>query len=191
MGIHEHAGDRLRLSSHEPRARRDRQTGSCNRAQRAGAGAEPVCREIRAGRSHCSPSQPGKGPEWPRSVSGIELRRCYPRQLIIFFWALMLVAQLDFADPDFPVSLVEKPEPVLPGPEWARVHVTGGGICGSDLHAMFPDDTGSATLACFVSFPFEMGHEIGGVIVEAGAACGVPHAWHESRLHRRPRLRMV
>ena len=28
----------------------------------------------------------------------------------------MLVAQLDFADPEFPVSLVEKPEPTLPGP---------------------------------------------------------------------------
>ena len=83
----------------------------------------------------------------------------------------MLVAQLDFADPEFPVSLVEKPEPVLPGPSWARVQVTGGGICGSDLHAMFPDETGSPTLAPFVAFPFEMGHEIGGVIVEAGAEC--------------------
>ncbi|MEY2433234.1 MAG: hypothetical protein QOC92_2959 [Acidimicrobiaceae bacterium] len=86
----------------------------------------------------------------------------------------MLVAQLDFADPQFPVSLVEKPEPVLPGPAWARVQVTGGGICGSDLHAMFPDDTGSPTLASFVAFPFEMGHEIGGVIVDAGDECPVP-----------------
>ena len=86
----------------------------------------------------------------------------------------MRVAQLDFADPEFPVSLVEKPEPRLPGPSWARVQVTGGGICGSDLHAMFPDDTGSPTLASFVAFPFEMGHEIGGVIVEAGAECALP-----------------
>jgi threonine dehydrogenase-like Zn-dependent dehydrogenase len=86
----------------------------------------------------------------------------------------VLVAQLDFADPEFPVSLVEKPAPTLPGPAWARVQVTGGGICGSDLHAIYPGDTGSSTLTPFVAFPFEMGHEIGGVVVEAGADCPVP-----------------
>ena len=31
---------------------------------------------------------------------------------------------------------------------------------------MFPDDTGSPTLASFVAFPFEMGHEISGVLLE-------------------------
>src|SRR5438105_11952607 len=52
-------------------------------------------------------------PEWPRCVPGIELRRCECRQLIIFL-GTMLVAQLDFVDPEFPVSLVGKAEPTLP-----------------------------------------------------------------------------
>ena len=59
----------------------------------------------------------------------------------------MLAARFDLADPDFPVSLVDLDEPALPGPAWARVAVTAGGICGSDLH-LFGHGTGpSPTLA--------------------------------------------
>lgn len=77
------------------------------------------------------------------------------------------------ADPEFPASLVELPEPELPGPSWARVAVTTGGICGSDLH-LFSHNTGpSPTLASAAAFPFVLGHETAGRIVEAGPACGV------------------
>jgi threonine dehydrogenase-like Zn-dependent dehydrogenase len=86
----------------------------------------------------------------------------------------MLAAQFDLADPDFPVSLVELEEPALPNGEWARVAVTRGGICGSDLH-LFSHDTGpSPTLVPFATFPFVMGHEIAGRVIEAGPDCPLP-----------------
>ena len=86
----------------------------------------------------------------------------------------MLAARFDLADPDFPVSLVDLDEPDLPGPGWARVAVTAGGICGSDLH-LFSHETGpSPTLATLAAFPFVMGHEIAGRVIEAGPDCPVP-----------------
>jgi threonine dehydrogenase-like Zn-dependent dehydrogenase len=77
--------------------------------------------------------------------------------------------QFDLADPAFPASFVELPEPELPGAAWARVAVTVGGICGSDLH-LFAHNTGpSPTLMGMGgSFPFVLGHEIAGPIIEAG-----------------------
>ena len=53
----------------------------------------------------------------------------------------MRAVVFDMADPEFPASLTEIPEPVLPGPSWARVAVATGGICGSDLH-LFAHNTG-------------------------------------------------
>ena len=81
--------------------------------------------------------------------------------------------QFDMADPTFPASLVDLPEPELPGAAWARIAVTTGGICGSDLH-LFAHNTGpSPALASMGSFPFVLGHEIAGRVIEAGSAC--PH----------------
>ena len=60
----------------------------------------------------------------------------------------------------------EVPEPRLPGPDWARVRVRYGGICGSDLGlvALRP----STALAGISSFPFIMGHENVGTLTELG-----------------------
>ena len=82
--------------------------------------------------------------------------------------------QYDLADPGFPASLIEAAEPALPGPAWARVAVSVGGICGSDLH-LFSNNMGpSPTLIPLArAFPFVLGHEIGGTVVEAGPACDV------------------
>ncbi len=78
------------------------------------------------------------------------------------------------ADAAFPASLVELPEPDLPGPAWARIAVTTGGICGSDLH-LFAHNTGpSPTLASMGSIPFVLGHEIAGHVIEAGPSCPLP-----------------
>jgi L-iditol 2-dehydrogenase len=88
----------------------------------------------------------------------------------------MRAIQLDYADSSFPASLVEVPEPDLPGPQWARVAVTAGGICGSDLH-LFTSATGpSPTLAPIATFPFLLGHEIAGRVIESGPDCRVPVA---------------
>jgi threonine dehydrogenase-like Zn-dependent dehydrogenase len=85
----------------------------------------------------------------------------------------MRAVVFDMADPEFPASLTEIPEPALPGPSWARVAVATGGICGSDLH-LFAHNTGpSPTLASIGTFPFVLGHETAGRVVEAGANCSV------------------
>jgi threonine dehydrogenase-like Zn-dependent dehydrogenase len=82
--------------------------------------------------------------------------------------------QFDFADPKFPASLVDVPEPGLPGDSWARVAVTGGGICGSDLH-LFTHNVGpSPTLASLGAIPFLLGHEISGRVVESGSSSPFP-----------------
>jgi len=76
------------------------------------------------------------------------------------------------ADPSFPASLVDLPEPELPGRAWARVAIITGGICGSDLH-LFTRNTGpSPTLTGLASaFPFVLGHEIAGRVIEVGPDC--------------------
>jgi len=79
----------------------------------------------------------------------------------------------DPSDPSFPARLVEMDEPPLPGRRWARVRVTGGGICGSDLH-MFRETTGAIpVLGALVPIPFQLGHEIAGVVIESGPDCVV------------------
>ncbi len=86
----------------------------------------------------------------------------------------MQAVQFDLADPAFPASLVELPEPVLPDAAWARVAVTVGGICGSDLH-LFAHNVGPspALMGMGGAFPFVLGHEIAGRVVEAGDACPI------------------
>jgi L-iditol 2-dehydrogenase len=79
--------------------------------------------------------------------------------------------QFDMVDPAFPASLVDVPEPALPAGDWVRVAVTTGGICGSDLH-LFAHNTGpSPTLMSTGSFPFLLGHEIAGRVIESGPGC--------------------
>jgi L-iditol 2-dehydrogenase len=85
----------------------------------------------------------------------------------------MRSVQLDFADVSFPARLVEVDEPPLPGRRWARVKVGLGGICGSDLH-MFRQTTGPiAVLASLAPIPLQLGHEVGGVVIESGPDCPV------------------
>jgi threonine dehydrogenase-like Zn-dependent dehydrogenase len=82
--------------------------------------------------------------------------------------------QFDMVDPAFPASLVDVPEPALPAGDWVRVAVTTGGICGSDLH-LFAHNTGpSPTLMSTGSFPFLLGHEIAGQVIESGPGCATP-----------------
>ena len=85
----------------------------------------------------------------------------------------MRAVRYDLADADFPASLVEVDEPTFPTGEWARVAVGVGGICGSDLHLFAPFVDGSPTLRGIADFPFELGHEIAGTVIEAGDDCPV------------------
>ena len=46
----------------------------------------------------------------------------------------MRAVEFNLKDTEFGAELIEIDDPVLPGNDWARVAVTVGGICGSDLH---------------------------------------------------------
>ena len=87
----------------------------------------------------------------------------------------VLAVQYDHADPAFPASLVDVEEPILPRADWARVEVHAGGICGSDLH-LFAANMGAAPTLMPLghAFPFVLGHEIGGTVIEVGPDCDVP-----------------
>lgn len=86
----------------------------------------------------------------------------------------MKAVQFDLADPSFPASLTEVEEPALPRGDWARVAVSVGGICGSDLH-LFSGNTGpSPTLMAIGTLPFVLGHENAGTVVEAGPDFPLP-----------------
>ena len=62
----------------------------------------------------------------------------------------------------------EVEEPALPGPEWVKVKTRYGGICGSDLNVITLHDSPSAS--AYASFPFTLGHENVGTILEVGPA---------------------
>jgi threonine dehydrogenase-like Zn-dependent dehydrogenase len=83
------------------------------------------------------------------------------------------VVQLDFANREFPASMLTYEAPPLPGPDWARVDVVAGGICGSDIH-LFNGATGpSPALSGYGTLPMELGHEISGIVVERGPKCRI------------------
>ena len=85
----------------------------------------------------------------------------------------MRLVQYDLADSEFPASLVDVPEPELPRGDWARVAVTVGGICGSDMHLFKPTTGPSPMLIPYVGFPMQLGHEIAGRVIEAGPDCDI------------------
>jgi threonine dehydrogenase-like Zn-dependent dehydrogenase len=81
--------------------------------------------------------------------------------------------QYDLVDSEHPASLVEIDEPDLPRGDWARIAVSGGGICGSDLHLFERNMGGAPALAAAIGvvFPFVLGHEIAGVVESVGPDC--------------------
>jgi threonine dehydrogenase-like Zn-dependent dehydrogenase len=87
----------------------------------------------------------------PRYVAGKALGRITPS---VYWSGISCLRYLDV------------PEPLLPGPDWARVDVKYGGICGSDLGLITLEP--STALAGVSSFPFVMGHENVGTISELG-----------------------
>jgi threonine dehydrogenase-like Zn-dependent dehydrogenase len=62
----------------------------------------------------------------------------------------------------------EVAQPTLPSDRWVRIRTRLGGICGSDLNVMTLK--ASPTTSPFSSFPFVLGHENVGDVVEVGSA---------------------
>lgn len=69
------------------------------------------------------------------------------------------------------LALSRYPIPALPGPDWVRIRPLLAGICGSDTALL----TGRASpiLSPFASFPAILGHEVVGIIEEAGSSVTV------------------
>jgi len=86
----------------------------------------------------------------------------------------MKAVEFNRKDPDFGAELIDVDEPTLPNGQWARVAVTVGGICGSDLHLFASQGLHAPALGGFWTFPFLLGHEIAGSVVEAGDECAIP-----------------
>ena len=59
-------------------------------------------------------------------------------------------------------------EPSLPNDRWVRIRTRLGGICGSDLNVITLK--ASPSTSPFSSFPFVLGHENVGDVVEVGSA---------------------
>ena len=66
--------------------------------------------------------------------------------------------------PAAPVRLVNRDEPRVDRPGWARVRPVLAGICGSDLGALFGHT--SLYFSALVSMPFVPGHEVVGELVD-------------------------
>ena len=64
------------------------------------------------------------------------------------------------------LRLCEVPGPQLPGPRWVRVQPVLSGICGSDVGLITA--AGTTFFSPITSFPFTMGHEVVGRVVETG-----------------------
>ena len=64
--------------------------------------------------------------------------------------------------------LTEVEEPALPSDRWVRVRTRMGGVCGSDLNVITLK--ASPSTSPFSSFPFVIGHENVGEIIETGRA---------------------
>ncbi len=67
-----------------------------------------------------------------------------------------------------PRVVVEEKEVPKPGPGEVVIEVKACGICGSDVHMAQPDDEGYILYPGLTGFPVVLGHEIAGVVVEAG-----------------------
>jgi L-iditol 2-dehydrogenase len=75
-----------------------------------------------------------------------------------------------YVGPHACTRLADVDVPALPNDRWVRVRTRMGGICGSDLNVITLK--ASPSTSPFSSFPFVIGHENVGDIVETGRAVG-------------------
>jgi L-iditol 2-dehydrogenase len=97
-------------------------------------------------------------------MKAVQLVQSIPRYLLTR--AIGAVYRPAFWGPLAMLQYRDVPEPSLPGPDWVIVKTRYGGICGSDLHSIFLQD--SPVLSALTSFPFTLGHENVGSVSEVG-----------------------
>jgi len=62
------------------------------------------------------------------------------------------------------MEMIEVPEPAIKNPDDVKIRMSVVGICGSDIHYFTQGNIGTQK----VTFPFTLGHEGAGVVVETG-----------------------
>ncbi len=67
-----------------------------------------------------------------------------------------------------PTLKVEELDIPKPGPGQVLIQFKACGICGSDVHMAQPDDDGYIWYPGLTGFPCTLGHELSGIVVEAG-----------------------
>ncbi len=67
-----------------------------------------------------------------------------------------------------PEMMIEDIEIPVPGPGQVLIELKACGICGSDVHMAQADDDGYIWYPGLTGFPCTLGHELSGVVVEAG-----------------------
>jgi L-iditol 2-dehydrogenase len=67
------------------------------------------------------------------------------------------------------LRLRDMPPPAIPGDDWVRIRPLLGGICGTDLAAIFQRNHPATLLRSLTRFPVILGHEGVGVIEEVGS----------------------
>lgn len=67
--------------------------------------------------------------------------------------------------PTMKIETIDIPQP---GPGEVLIELKACGICGSDVHMAQPDDDGYIWYPGLTGFPCTLGHELSGVVVEAG-----------------------
>lgn len=64
------------------------------------------------------------------------------------------------------IEMAERPVPEIKNPDEVLIRIKSVGVCGSDIHYFTQGRIGSQV----VEFPFVMGHECSGIIVEVGSS---------------------
>lgn len=64
------------------------------------------------------------------------------------------------------IELTERPQPVVRKPDEVLIRIISVGVCGSDVHYFSEGKIGSQV----VEYPFAVGHECSGLVVETGTA---------------------
>jgi len=104
------------------------------------------------------------------TIQALELFRSAPRYLTARAVGQRVPGLV--SGPLAPLRFVNKRDPELPGPGWARVRPLLSGICGSDLATI--SGQSSFYFSPLVSMPFVPGHEVVGELLDAvdGLAAG-------------------
>jgi threonine dehydrogenase-like Zn-dependent dehydrogenase len=98
-------------------------------------------------------------------VKAVLYRKSIPRYLLVRGLGRRLPGIA--TGPCAPLAFTEVAEPALPTARWVRVRPRLCGICGSDLATI--QAQGSPYFSAMTSFPFVLGHEVVGDVVETGA----------------------